>query len=367
MMSYQNMKLLLLIPSLGSGGAERQLVTLAILFKKKGFDVEFLIYQKDLFYLHILEKNFIKVNILDPKSYFDRIIKVRCFIKNYSPDCVISFLETCDFLNCFSSIGLSKYKVITTELSSKNSTFTTLRGKFFGWFRRYSNYIVCNSYNAKNKWINNYPKYQEMYKVIYNPVILQDINTEYIYKKNGKFNLVVAASYQYLKNPIGLINAVAVMDVNLRNSLRIDWYGRVEVRAGDTKAYDEAFYLIEKYNLQSTIFLHQETKDIANKMNEADAVGLFSQLEGLPNAICESMLIGKPIIMTKVSDFSILVDENNGFLCDCKDINSIKDALEAIVCLNENDLKKLGKNSKIKAEKLFSLDVILEKWLRLIY
>jgi len=48
-MSYQNMKLLLLIPSLGSGGAERQLVTLAVLFKRKGLDVEFLIYRKDFF------------------------------------------------------------------------------------------------------------------------------------------------------------------------------------------------------------------------------------------------------------------------------------------------------------------------------
>lgn len=361
------MKLLLLIPSLGSGGAERQLVTLAILFKNKGIDVEFLIYHKDLFYLDILKKHEIKVNIIEESNYLDRIIKVRNFIKNYSPNCVISFLETCDFLNCISSISIGNYKVITTELSCKSSTFSTLRGRIIGWFRRYSNYIVCNSCNARNIWEKKIPQYKSQYKVIYNPVILQDINTEYIYNKNGKFNLVIAASYQYLKNPIGLIEAVAKMDINKRKFLRVDWYGRIEVSKGDKKAYNEAYDLINKYNLQDVIFLHEETKDIANIMNMADAVGLFSHLEGLPNAICEAMLIGKPIIMTRVSDFDILVDKNNGFLCDSKDIYTIKYALESIVSMTEDDLIELGLNSRLKAEELFSNDTVLNKWLNLIF
>lgn len=364
-MGYQNMKLLLLIPSLGSGGAERQLVTLAILFKKKGFDVEFLIYRKDFFYLPILEKNNIKVNILNPRSYFDRVIKVRSFIQNNNYEAIISFLEISAFLSCISSVGRKRWKLVTTELSSKKSTFLGLRGKIFGWLRRYSDYVVCNSYNAMNMWEKYYPEYHEKYRVIYNPVILNEINTKYTFKKNGKLNLVIAASYQYLKNPIGLINSVALMNKDLQDNIEIHWYGRREVKHGDTQAYDEAYKLIKKLKLNNTIFLHEETHDIANKMNEADVVGLFSKLEGLPNAICEAMLIGKPIIMTKVSDYNELVNDN-GFLCDWDNTESIKSALEKMILLERNDLLTLGQNSKNKAQKLFSVDSIVDQWIKIL-
>ncbi|MGX5698977.1 glycosyltransferase [Acinetobacter kookii] len=360
------MKLLLLIPSLGSGGAERQMVNLSILFKNKGIHVEFLIYHKDLFYLDFLTKNGIKVNILEEKNYLDRILKVMFFIKNYSPTCVISFLETCDFLNCISSIFFPNYKVITTELSCKVTTFTTIRGKIIGWFRRYSDYLVCNSYNAKKIWMKYHSNYEKLYEVIYNPVLVPKITSEYIFKRNEVFNLVVAASYQYLKNPIGLIEAVSKMDKEKSKFLRIDWYGRIEISKSDTKAYDEACELIIKYNLENIIYLHEETKDIANIMNSADAVGLFSYLEGLPNAICEAMIIGKPIIMSRVSDFDVLVGKENGFLCDPDDISSISLALESIIDMKKDNLLRLGYQSKLKAQKLFSNDIVLEKWMNLI-
>lgn len=357
---------MLLIPSLGSGGAERQMVNLSILFKNKGIHVEFLIYHKDFFYLEYLTQNGIKVNVIEESNYIDRVFKVILFIRNYSPTCVISFLETCDFLNCMSSIFVPNYKVITTELSCKLTTFTTVRGKIIGWFRRYSDYLVCNSYNSKKNWIKYYSNYEGLYKVIYNPILVSNITSEYIFRRNEIFHLVVAASYQYLKNPIGLIEAVYKMDKEKSKFLRIDWYGRIEISKGDTKAYDEACELILKYNLQNIIYLHEETKDIVNIMNKADAVGLFSYLEGLPNAICEAMLIGKPIIMSKVSDFDILVDKNNGFLCDPSDNSSITLALEEIMDISKNDLLELGYQSKLKAKELFSNEVVLEQWINLI-
>src|SRR5690606_14154686 len=145
-------------------------------------------------------------------------------------DIIISFLEISAFLSCMSSVGKKKWKLITTELSSKESTFEGLRGKFFGWFRRYSDYIVCNSFNAMNMWEKYYSEYHDKYKVIHNLVILDEISTEYSSKKNGKINLVIAASYQYLKNPIGLINSVALTNDDLRNNIEIHWYGRKEVK-----------------------------------------------------------------------------------------------------------------------------------------
>lgn len=361
------MRVLLLIPSLGSGGAERQLVTLAVLLKKNGFDIEFLIYHQEYFFKDILDENLINVNIVKAKNNFQRVLKVRQFIKKFNSEVVISFLETADFINCISSIGGGDFKVITTELSSNPSTFNTYKGKLFGLFRRYSDYIICNSNNALKLWSYYYPSYIGKLDVIYNPVLLPKITSEYIYRKNKKLNLVVAASYQYLKNPIGLINAVILLDENFRKKLKIDWYGRIEVTTGDTKAYDEAIALIQNNNLHEVITLHPPTKEIANIMNSADVVGLFSELEGLPNAICEAMMIGKPIIMTKVSDYDLLVDESNGILCDWNNPESIKFALEKMLKLDELSITEMGKSSKNKAEKLFSSEKIVKQWTKFLY
>ena len=67
-------------------------------------------------------------------------------------------------------------------------------------------------------------------------------------------------------------------------------------------------------------------------MNAADFVALFSYVEGLPNAICEALALGKPIIMTRVSDYCSLVSDNV-FLCETPEPLSIATSLKnAIKC-----------------------------------
>lgn len=197
-------------------------------------------------------------------------------------------------------------------------------------------------------------------------MVLPEVKSQYIPRKNGKLHLVVAASYQYLKNPVGLIQALMLLDEDEKQKIRIDWYGRIEVTAGNTAAYDESRKLIRENHLESVIFLHETTKSIIDIMNQADIIGLFSELEGLPNAICEGMMLGKPIIMTRVSDFEVLVDENNGFLCDWDNPLSIRDTLRKAINLTNEDLIRMGENSKNKAEKLFSEEVIINQWLSIL-
>jgi glycosyltransferase involved in cell wall biosynthesis len=357
------MKILCLIDSLGSGGAQRQMVTLAKLLKEKDFEISFLVYHNDNFFIDDLRKNNIPIEYCAAKNYLDRILKVRKYIRKNNFDAVISFLDVPNFLNNISAIGGKKWKVITSERSSKENSLISLRGKIFNFFQRYSDYIVCNSENARKLWLKHYPQYKNKLVTIYNPVILPEVKSQYLPRKDGKLHFVVAASYQYLKNPIGLIKALALMNNEERKQIVVNWYGNKEVSLGGTKPYEDAMSEIKKNKLESVIHLNSETKEIANLMNEADVIAIFSEYEGLPNVICEGMMIGKPIIMTKVSDYSILVDESNGFLCEWDNPKSIKDAIQNIVNLPTSQLVSLGKASKIKAENLFSPNKILNQWL----
>lgn len=358
--------ILFLAMSLGSGGAERQMVTIARLLKEKGYGITFLCYSEDNFYAHLLENDNIPVIWMIENNYLKRIIRVRNHIRKENYDAVISFLHTPNFLNNFSAIGGKSWQVITGERSAKEQTFKSLKGKIFAWFQRYSDYIVCNSNNAREMWRKHYPQYENKLTTIYNVVALPEITSKYIPRKDGKTHIIVAASYRYLKNPIGLIKALALLNNREREITRVDWYGRIKVENGDTRVYEEAKELIRQYDLQNVIYLHEEDKNIANIMNKSDVVALFSSVEGLPNTICEGMMLGKPIIMTKVSDYRVLVDESNGFICDWDNINSITNAIRSTIGLTNEQLTKKGYESYMKSKDLFSVERVLEQWISVI-
>lgn len=360
------MKILLLIDSLGSGGAQRQIVTLATLLKQRGQEVSFLLYADDGFFQKEVEKLHIPIHLIRTKSYVQRIWQVRKYIRNGKYDAVISFMDTPNFLNNFAAIGGKNWKVITSERSSKEDYLFTKQGKIFGWFQRFSDAIVCNSYNALTMWEKHYPQYKHKLSVIYNPVLLPKITEEYIPKRNGKLHVVIAASYQYLKNPLGLIKAISLLSDNEKEKLSVNWYGEKNVSNGGTRAYDESVSKIAEYKLENILTLNEPTKDIVNKMHEANVVALLSELEGLPNAICEGMMIGKPIVMTKVSDYRELVDTTNGILCDWDKPETIKNALVYMMEQKEDKLLKMGHQSRKKAYHLFSKENIAGKWMNVI-
>lgn len=358
------MRILFISPNLGQGGggAERQIVTVACLLKDAGHEVEFLCYVKGDFYSYILEEKQIPIHWHVLPNYLKRMFWVRKFVRNGRYDAVISFLWTPNFLNNFAAMGGKSWKVITGERSAKESSFHSKKGKMFCWFQRYADYIVCNSDNARQMWLRHYPKYVNKLVVIYNCVTLQPVTTQYVPKRDGKLHVIVAASYQRLKNTMGLINALALLSKEERERIHVDWYGRKEICKGDTQAYDESIEAIRKYELRKVISLHEDTKVIYDRMKEADVVALFSKYEGLPNAICEGMALSKPIIMTRVSDYKILVDEFNGLLCDWDDAGSIKDALSRVINLRKEELLLMGKSSKRKAKSLFEKDKVLCNW-----
>ena len=283
------------------------------------------------------------------------------------PDFLISFLETPNFLACVSSIGRHKWKLITNERSAMESSFHGVRGKIFKWFERFSDWTVCNSLQAENMWRKYCPQYDERLSTIYNLISIPN-NFQGQTKHSrceGKRCIVVAASYQYLKGPVSLVKAVFLLNKELQCKLKIDWYGRREVVPGDTRAYDEAHNLIRKYNLSEIISFHDETKDIYSKMANADAIGLFSQIEGFPNTVCEGLILGKPIIMTRVSDWENLVGKENGYLCDPDDVHSICNALQCFLNTPDNVLSEMGESSLEKAKSLLDQNKIIEKWNKL--
>ena len=102
---------------------------------------------------------------------------------------------------------------------------------------------------------------------------------------------------------------------------------------------------IRRYHLTDRIFLPGNTEEIEKELILADIFALSSDYEGLPFCILEAMACGLPIVATDICGVSELVkDKENGFLCPAKD----RDALaKAILTLAENRKlrERMGKAS----------------------
>ena len=208
-----NKRILFLSPNLGlnGGGAERQIVTVASLLKDVGYDVEFLCYAEGDFYANLLRRKNIPVRYELLPNAIKRMFFVRRFIRKGKFNAVISFLETPNFLNNFAAIGGRTWKVITGERSAKERTFLSRRGKIFCRFQRFADYIVCNSDNAKQMWMNYRPQYSRKLVTIYNSVIQGKISSVYVPKREGRLNVVVAASYQSLKTLFHFLQSIDML------------------------------------------------------------------------------------------------------------------------------------------------------------
>lgn len=351
------MQLLCFIDNLGSGGAQRQLVTLGILFRKYGHNVSFLTYHADDFFLEKLSAHGISVKCIPVLNYFKRIQVLRGLLRTGKQDVVLSFLDTPNLIAEIAAMPRRSWGLVVGERSANLVGMTSRRGKCQRQMHRIADAVVTNSFAAREVLAANWPAIRDKLHTIYNSVNIEQFypDESVLPKENNIVRMVVAASYQRLKNMQGLIQAIAQLSTVERAMLRVDWYGQKNVSDGTTREFTAAQEEIAENNLQQVITLHDETDDIVTVMQQADVVGLFSFYEGLPNAVCEGMACGKAIFMSEVSDANYLVTPlENGWLCNPHDVYSIACGLRQMINTNADGLQRMGNMSRKMAIELFA-------------
>lgn len=355
------MKILCVIDELGSGGAQRQIVNLALSFKDRGHNIEFLVYHSDNFYYDILKKSDIEVVEVIENNYLKRILKMRKVIRNGKYDAVLSFLEAANFISTLAGFPYRKWKLVVGERSANPNIFKSFKLKMYRWFHLFASSVVANSYENIKMVKNINPVISEKkLHVIYNLIDFEGWKfneMDYTYRNTGKFNLTVVASHQYLKNLNGLIEAVNLLNDQEKNSLIINWYGGD--RSDNSKV--EAINKISMYKLDKIFIFHEPTLQIASKVNQADAIGLFSFYEGLPNVVCEAMANQKAVIASDISDVGLLIEER--FIFDPNNPENISQKIRLLLSLDEADLREIGKNNYNSAISLFDKENIVKKYI----
>lgn len=358
------MKILCVIDYLGSGGAQRQLVELALGFKERGHEVFFLTYHQNTFYNSILEKDGIPITCIEESSYLKRLLKMRRFIRQGKYDAVLSFLEAANLICEVSGLPSRKWKLVVGERSANPNILNSPKLKIYRWFHLFADYIVANSHsNIKIVRSINFLLPDSKCKAIYNLVNFDRWKPSSVYtpRKEGKFKLIITAGHRYLKNLNGLVEALTMLSTAERSRLIVEWYGD-----SDDNSLFDAMIKIKKNHLEEVFLFYPATHEITRKVQEADAVGLFSFYEGFPNTICEGMACGKPVICSAVSDIPIFLNLSDKLLCDPSDHRSIRDAIIHLLSLNNEQLVTIGKQNLAIAKKKFDTEFIVTSYLELL-
>ena len=353
----------MIIDSLGSGGAQRQFSILANGLAEKGFFVTIIVYYDEPFFEDKFKYSNINVVKFLGLTRISRFLKISNYVRGNNPDVVISFLDGPNLIAIFSTMFLSKCKVIVSERNANPSIIKSLKDIVLRFFLGRADYVVSNSYKAVelfkivNPIISDYKL-----KVIYNAIDF-DLNNfdKILYNKSSNehfVNVLVVASYQSSKNVFGLIESINLLPKNYVDKLRIVWIGGERDKHTKSIALD----LINSYNLNKTIFLESESKEIYKLMLQFDVIGLFSFYEGLPNAICEAMSLGKPVICSNVSDLHRFIDSK--FLFNPHSNIEIANTFKYIVDM-KSEFLNIGEANKSVATKLFSRNDFIENFVRL--
>ena len=352
-------RILCLIESLGSGGAERQLVGLASLLKRRGHDVTVLTYYPDDFYKHVLDKAHVNYEYYSKaQNKKRRILVLRKKIKEMKLDSVISYMDTESMVACIIKMLGVKYNLIVSERNTSQTNSIKERIKFFLY--RWANWIVPNSYMQETFIKVNYPNLSEKVRTITNFV-----DTDFFKPAENSISkdirMLCVGRLTAQKNVLTFLKALSILH-NDGVSLTIDWVGNMR-----TQYANDCFALIDELGLQNCIIFKGETKDVLSEYHNHDVLCLPSLYEGFPNVVCEAMSCGLPVLCSDVCDNPRIIKEGeNGFLFDPKSEQSISDTIKRFILLPTEKRKEIGEANRKLAIKLFSAERFIMNYEELI-
>lgn len=330
-------KVICLIESLGSGGAERQLTYLASQIKERGYNVEVWTYYPNDFYAPILEENGVTWKyVADAQPPHKRVWVLKKELKKANPDVVIAYLDTCTTVLSIIKLLGAKFKLIVSERNTTQKLSVRERLKFF--FYRWADAIVPNSYTQTEFIRKRYPNLSSKLHTITNFIDTDKFCPPKVKIKRDKVRILTVARIVPQKNVLRLLEVVKRLKEE-GCQFKYDWFGAVT----DKTYYQNCLDLIQEYNISDVFEFHKPSKNIVKEYQTSDVFCLPSLYEGFPNVICEAMSCGLPILCSNVCDNPMIVEEGvNGILFDPELISDMFEKFDSVLTAKRELTQRAG-------------------------
>lgn len=309
-------RLLLVIPELEMGGAQRSLAKLSIELASS-YDLYLIVFNTHYHIPYSYGGKLISLDVPGGNSFagkgmmfLKRLIKLWRLKSKLKPVASISFLEGADFINILTSSG--EKKIISVRGSKLfdetiGGRLGWLRHKFFiPFFYQYSEFVVAVNHGIVKELKEHYKLTKPQIKVIgnfYSLAEIRDQACEPIPSKMNSFfldNRVIAMSGRFAieKGQRFILQLMPALKQKIKNVKLL--------LIGDGPELNNLIHLCDKNNLtysdkesvspESDVLFLRNEKNIFRYLFKADLYVLCSSSEGFPNGLCEAMACGLPVI-----------------------------------------------------------------------
>ncbi|WP_235299290.1 glycosyltransferase family 4 protein [Portibacter marinus] len=358
------MKILLLIDSLGPGGAQNQLVLLAKTLKAKGHLVHVFYYHDINFFKDRLSEGDIKVFLCQKKNKLglNVIHELNKLDKTYGYDGIISFLDTPNFYaSVLSALKKERLKIVASYRSKTEiGTLPFLKKIQYHFINKNSTYLVSNSIHERLNWVNTNPVLAKKFYTIYNGIEFDSVKEKKSY--NSIKRIMMVGKLRPLKNAQLVLS---MLENNKVDGIEIHWFGGTEFNNDKMNSHAEKCKSRAK-RLKIKWIFHQSTPKIKEKYADFDLLLHPSLWEGLPNVVCEAMSAGLPVLISNILDHPHLVNHHKDLLFNPDDVYDLYQKLNNLLGLRPSQLQDIGLTLRARAKNLFNPDQMSKKYLTLI-
>jgi GalNAc-alpha-(1->4)-GalNAc-alpha-(1->3)-diNAcBac-PP-undecaprenol alpha-1,4-N-acetyl-D-galactosaminyltransferase len=347
------MKILIVAPSRKMGGIERALSVLANEWAEQGFEVVYVSCLKSEPFYQLHEK----VQVVEPSfkragGTFNKIFfypKLLRYLRNefkvHQPDRILSFGDFFNPLVLLAAQGL-KIPVYISDRTSADFKFP-----FYIKYLKQKLYPHASGFIAQTQRAYDAKRNQfgEKFNQTIIPNAIRPVNKIDVPKENI---ILYAGRFSWEKNPGALIDAYA--DIKDKKEWRL-------VMLGDGPLWNEMKTKASKLGLENQIDFLGAVSDIDLWLNKASIFVLPSVLEGFPNALCEAMTAGLPVIcFDSIAYESIITKNVDGIVIPFEEITSLSAAISDLMQL-EQKRKTLGNQAALKSNQ-WKAEIVLQQY-----
>jgi GalNAc-alpha-(1->4)-GalNAc-alpha-(1->3)-diNAcBac-PP-undecaprenol alpha-1,4-N-acetyl-D-galactosaminyltransferase len=356
----------LIIAVLSAGGAERVMSRMANYWAAKGWEITLLtcddgaeppFYPLDPRVAH-LPLGIAKVSphpIVGIGYNLIGIQGLRAAIIRSKPDVTISFMDKINIITLLATRWLN----IPTIVSERNDPAMYFPGKMWEMLRQWT-YPFADRLVVQTARAGNYfpAELQDRIQVIPNPVILPPVAPAATQQRLGERSLIA----------IGRLDRQKGFDLLLRALAKItDRYPEWRLSIlGEGKLRPQLEALRNELGLQDRVQLLGQVQNPHELLQQADIFVMSSRFEGFPNALCEAMVCGLPVISTDCPNGprEIVRDGIDGILVPTEDVSALAAAMERLMA-DPNERKCLAARA-VEVAQRFGIDKVMLMWEALI-
>lgn len=345
------MKILYVITSTATGGAEKALLTLSSAMKDQGHHVRVICLKQLGAVAKSMEQNGIEVKSIYSHLPGQMLHRIKAEIESFKPDIVHAMLFRAIEYTRMACAGKDIKLLVTPHFDlSKKSFFLRMTDSLL---KGIDTLAVAESLSTAEYLIKHQHYLENKVYLLPNGIdktkFYPDISLREKMRKQYSFHVkttvfICVARLAAVKNPMLLLQAFR--NVWLRNpDVRLVYVGE-----GAERAKLEDF--IRQAGLEKAVVLAGEQKDVNAYLNMADVFVLPSWEESLPLALLEAVSVGLPCIVSCVGDMPQWVTHGeNGYVFQPGDITLLSCLLSLLV-QNEQMRKEMGEKSLEKAAQI---------------